>query len=620
MRDIHRRLVASFAIVATAAAATLVGVVPSSALSNPTIPWLTKTRVISSQPWAGSTAKAFDLEGAAYLPFDDLLMVADDSGDRLFAVNRTSGALVRTLTQADFAAALPVGGVGAPAGVSRADAFRAVAYDIFADSVYVFSGNCCTTAPFDPTAFRLKRDTTGNFRVESYQPLPEGTDAVAAAHRQGFGLYFGKGTKIKQYDYATNTISPNITLTGTGTALQAMTFVDPNTMLATTGDNRLVKVSTSNWTSVPGWDFDLAPHGILNPRTVAVGGVDEIYIGDGFDTRAATDPMKYAIAVLKLSEAPPVAAAFTPHVTRGPAPLVVWFIDHSIRADTHAWDLGDGTTSTDVSPAHIYANPGTYTVTLRVTGPGGSSTATAKIEVLPQGTRSGGYTLDGFGGVHRFAVGSGALPPAAMGAGYWNGWDIARGIALTSDSRGGYTLDGFGALHPFGVGTTAEPPAATGTPYWLGWDAARGVALMPNGAGGYIVDLFGGIHRFRVGSSALPPLPKGNPYWLGDDRARGITILPDGSGGYVVDRDGNLHAFSIGNGAAPPAPTGVWPARPGQPVHGVAVLDASRGGYTVDGLGGIHGFGLNGTVPPVAGNATWPGWNIARDLALLAGS
>ena len=155
-------------------------------------------------------------------------------------------------------------------------------------------GTAAPVAPFDPTAFRLKRDAGGNFRVESYQPLPEGTDAVAAAHRPGLGLYFGKGTKIKHYDYATNTIGPDITLTGTGTALQAITFVDTSTTLATTGDNRLVKVSTANWTAVPGWSFDLAAHGILNPRTVAIGGVDEIYIGDGFDTRDANDPMKYA--------------------------------------------------------------------------------------------------------------------------------------------------------------------------------------------------------------------------------------------------------------------------------------------------------------------------------------
>ena len=33
-----------------------------------------------------------------------------------------------------------------------------------------------------------------------------------------------------------------------------------------------------------------------------------------------------------------------------------------------SWDFGDGTTSTDESPTHQYANPGPYVITLTVTG------------------------------------------------------------------------------------------------------------------------------------------------------------------------------------------------------------------------------------------------------------
>ncbi len=406
-----RGLVMVGALLATAIPATVIGSA-AGGLANPTIPWLTKTRTISSQPWGASTAKAFDIEGAAYLPYDDVLMVADDSGDKLFEINATTGNLVRTIPQSEFAAALPVGGVGAPAGVSRADAFRAVTYDVLADSLYVFSGNCCNPAPFNPAVFRLKRDGAGHFRVESYQPLPEGTDPVAAGIRLGTGLYFGKGTKIKRYDYATNTIGTDIKLTGTGTALRAMSFVDNDTVLVTNGDDQLIKVATADWTAVPGWTFDLSPYGIADPRALTVWN-DDIFVGDGLDTRASTDPMKYAIVDLALGEAPPVKAGFTPHVTRGPAPLVVWFIDHSFRADTHAWDLGDGTTSDLVSPAHIYTSPGTYTVTLTVTGVGGADATSRQIEVLPAGTSTGGYTLDGFGGLHPFQTAGLPAPPPA---------------------------------------------------------------------------------------------------------------------------------------------------------------------------------------------------------------
>ena len=40
------------------------------------------------------------------------------------------------------------------------------------------------------------------------------------------------------------------------------------------------------------------------------------------------------------------------------------------------WDFGDGSTSTEKNPIHVYAKNGQYSVTLTVTGPGGSDTAT----------------------------------------------------------------------------------------------------------------------------------------------------------------------------------------------------------------------------------------------------
>jgi PKD repeat protein len=43
---------------------------------------------------------------------------------------------------------------------------------------------------------------------------------------------------------------------------------------------------------------------------------------------------------------------------------------------TWAWNFGDNTTSTDQSPSHVYATPGTYTVTLTVTNTAGSNTST----------------------------------------------------------------------------------------------------------------------------------------------------------------------------------------------------------------------------------------------------
>ena len=43
------------------------------------------------------------------------------------------------------------------------------------------------------------------------------------------------------------------------------------------------------------------------------------------------------------------------------------------------WDFGDGTTSTEVSPSHIYASGGTYFVQLTASKPGSSSTASMTV-------------------------------------------------------------------------------------------------------------------------------------------------------------------------------------------------------------------------------------------------
>ncbi len=60
-------------------------------------------------------------------------------------------------------------------------------------------------------------------------------------------------------------------------------------------------------------------------------------------------------------------AIFNPDVTSGCPPLTVNFTDHSNAATSWFWDFGDGTTSTQQHPTHVYANAGVYTPKLIVT-------------------------------------------------------------------------------------------------------------------------------------------------------------------------------------------------------------------------------------------------------------
>ena len=60
-------------------------------------------------------------------------------------------------------------------------------------------------------------------------------------------------------------------------------------------------------------------------------------------------------------------------VINGTAPLRTTFTANiTAPVDGYVWDFGDGGTSYDQNPLHIYANAGNYSVKLVTTGPEGS--------------------------------------------------------------------------------------------------------------------------------------------------------------------------------------------------------------------------------------------------------
>ncbi|MDT8393725.1 MAG: PKD domain-containing protein [Bacteroidales bacterium] len=85
----------------------------------------------------------------------------------------------------------------------------------------------------------------------------------------------------------------------------------------------------------------------------------------GSDTHTKTD-------YIDVHYAPPTAG-FVGTPTSGTTPLAVTFIDLSTDSvNTWSWNFGDGASSLVQNPAHLYQIPGTYTVSLSVTGPGGN--------------------------------------------------------------------------------------------------------------------------------------------------------------------------------------------------------------------------------------------------------
>lgn len=75
-------------------------------------------------------------------------------------------------------------------------------------------------------------------------------------------------------------------------------------------------------------------------------------------------------------------AAFTVQNDNCTAACEIVFVNQSQNAQSYQWDFGDGGTSTDAAPKHIYGKPGTFTAKLTVTGAQGkTSVATQTVTI-----------------------------------------------------------------------------------------------------------------------------------------------------------------------------------------------------------------------------------------------
>jgi len=252
-------------------------------------------RTIQTSPFTGSSVSMGDNEGSSFVPSDNSLWLSDDNNKKIYEVDPATGALKRTIARSVFNNT-PMFGGGPPAGTDRTNDFESIAYDRANDVLYVFSGKCCNSS-FLPTAFRLTRQS-GRFQVESYQPLPTGSDYTGAAWSPTDGkIYAGKGRDIRSFDYASGTASPPFRVSGVS-GITGMDFSsDGADLFVTTGSEKLIRINWATKTVVSGWTFDLTPFGIRDSRAVATIG-NQFFVSDGYDSRPKGDPLRHAVFVL----------------------------------------------------------------------------------------------------------------------------------------------------------------------------------------------------------------------------------------------------------------------------------------------------------------------------------
>lgn len=110
-------------------------------------------------------------------------------------------------------------------------------------------------------------------------------------------------------------------------------------------------------------------------------------------------------------------------------PLTVHFENHSQNVDDYSWDFGDEAgISSEENPTYTYAETGTYTVRLIVTGEGGTVETTREVEVKP--------AQPAFSELY------------IVGDGSPSGWNIGSPEAFTQDSENPFIFTYEGLLTP----------------------------------------------------------------------------------------------------------------------------------------------------------------------------
>jgi PKD repeat protein len=178
-----------------------------------------------------------------------------------------------------------------------------------------------------------------------------------------------------------------ITVSGSGSGPIASFTVDKRS-----GPKPLTVQFTDTSTGLPTmwvWDFgDGSTDVVSSPsHTYQQAGVYTVSLTASNQAGTNTKVENDFIAVT--GDIPPPVAMFEATPLSGSAPLTVQFKDLSIGPPTsYYWDFGDASISDQANPTHIYANPGSYTVTLTVANSGGTHTMKREnyISVAGQGT------------------------------------------------------------------------------------------------------------------------------------------------------------------------------------------------------------------------------------------
>lgn len=244
------------------------------------------------------------------------------------------------------------------------------------------------------------------------------------------------------------------------------------------GDSRVAGYKVEYGTSSGQYGSTIPVSGTVSGTSTTVNGLQSgttyYFVARACDTSGNCSGPSNEVSTTIPYAAPVASFSATPVL--GTAPLGVSFTDGSTgQISSWNWDFGNGATSTDKSPQYTYQVPGTYTVTLTVTGPGGSN----------QVTQSGYVTV-----LH-------PAPVADFSASTQSG---AAPLTVTFSSQSQGTISSY--LWKFGDGTTSTAATAV---YTYTVPGTYPVSLLVKGPGGEDEELKPAF--VTVNAPAPPPAP-----------------------------------------------------------------------------------------------------------------
>jgi PKD repeat protein len=210
-------------------------------------------------------------------------------------------------------------------------------------------------------------------------------------------------------DLGTVTITPHfggyVTDKSTGQPLSGVQLIitnDPSSQIESGG------AGTSDETGY--YRMRLRAEGISSNNSLRNTGADHsvrylVAVKDGYQSYTANVTIRDEEAPFNVALSPSFAANFLALGHVGQAPYSVRFMDQSTGSPTAwTWEFGDGTTSTDQNPTHIYNQTGVYNVALTASNEKTSDTCTQYRCIIVNAVPVAAFTANATAGQTPFTV------------------------------------------------------------------------------------------------------------------------------------------------------------------------------------------------------------------------